>query len=168
MNESITHLVNNIGDFILETTFPSENELGYFIGYLYMNKNNGTFCKHRYIWENYVLSYNYKETSRLQVKYTTYPISISYDNGDGDLINISKDFICGFGTEIELNDSNWITKWFPEDHHMHHPEFKKKIFTFLHCLKKQEIITGNKHVYKIPKYILFEIIGLSMHVIIKN
>jgi len=49
---------------------------------------------------------------------------------------------------------------------MYHPIFKNKILNFLCCLKRTRDLTKNIKIYRVPKYILFEIIKMSTYVIL--
>jgi len=158
MNKSLIQYIKESN--IVNTNFENI-DFGYFIGCLCLN--NGIYpglAKERYIFENYIIAKNttvhmYKKCQNNNIYYSDRTESI-----------ISKNLFCIYNCKISLTDDNWIINWYPEDHHMHHPEFKTKIFTLLCCLKRTRELTGNIQVYKVPKYILFEIIKKSVYVIL--
>jgi len=154
------HMKQSLTQYIKNNDVTNIN-LGYFIGYLHLNHANiNNLVKERYIFENYIIANNgllhvYKKHDNKYMYYENYT-----------KIFINKNAFCIHGTTLSLTDDNWTIDWYPEDHNLHHPEFKNKIFNFLCCLKRTRELTGNIKVYKVPKYILFEIIKKSIYVIL--
>jgi len=153
-NQSLTQFINN-------NEVLRNKEFGYFIGCLHLHSLE--LANERYVWENYVIAIG---ATNLHIYRKDKKNYVKFENKfDTRCITVTENHFCGYFEDMILNNDNWIMKWHLEDYHMYHPEFKKKIFTFLCCLKRQEIITGNKYVYKVPKYILFNIFERSVHVI---
>jgi len=164
-------LTKSLTQIIKHNNFP--DDLGYFIGCIYNDQNytiKGKCKKHYiecYIWENYLMM---KDPRELYVwmddKYTTVEGVKHYHDRCEFEITVTENYMNSFNGRSRYINQNWISKFYLEDYHMYHPEFKRKIFTLLCCLKRQEKITKKVQVYKLPKYILFGIIEISMYIII--
>jgi len=171
-NQSLTsHISKNI--FKCDEEILQKDDLGYFIGCIYFDDNHVFPDVTLFLWSNYmtigihsyrilntkVSSHNFFNDSNCSHLYY-------YNKTLDSICNIDEKLMDLGGNKHYLNKNNWIINWYPEDHYMYHPIFKNKILNFLCCLKRTRDLTKNIKIYRVPKYILFEIIKMSTYVIL--